>query len=86
METRGLWWNIHELPHYKEIFYFLFLISLVFFFYGFYLKINRWAKGKPKNNFNDLGNRIKNMFEKSFLHKGWGKHKLPLIAHILVFF
>ncbi len=86
METRGLWWNIHEMPHYKEVFYFLFLISISIFFYGFYLRIKTWAKGKPKNNFKDFDKRIKNMFEKSFLHKGWEKHKIPLIAHILVFY
>ena len=88
METRGLWWNIHDFPHYKEIFYALFFISILFFIYGFYLKIKRWSKGKPKNNFNDtdIGKRIKNMFAKSFLHKGWGKDKAVILAHILVFY
>jgi len=86
METRGLWWNIHDFPYHKEIFYVLFVISLVFFIYGFYLKIKTWAQGKPKNNFNDFPKRIKYMFDKSFLHKGWGKNKLVLIAHILVFY
>lgn len=86
METRGLWWNIHDFPHYKEIFYTLFLISLVFFIYGFYLKIKNWTRGKPKNNFNDFVPRIKKMFLGSFLHKGWGKDKAAIWAHILIFY
>ena len=96
METRGLWWNIHDFAHYKEIFYALFLISLLFFIYGFYLKIKNWARGKPKNNFDDFSNRIKNMFERSFLHKGWqGKGTggqgdkgkgIVVLAHVFVFY
>ena len=86
METRGLWWNIHDFPFYKEIFYALFFISVLFFIYGFYLKIKTWARGKPKNNFNDVQDRIKQMFEKSFLHKGWGKNKGIVLAHIFVFY
>ena len=86
METRGLWWNIHDFPHYKEIFYSLFLISLVFFIYGFYLKIKRWSCGKPKNNFNNVFPRLKKMFLGSFFHKNWGKNKFIIFAHILVFY
>ncbi len=88
METRGLWWNIHDFPHYKEIFYTLFFISVLFFIYGFYLKIKNWSRGKFKNNFNNIPKRIINMFTKSFLHKGWRKQgkNFVLIAHILVFF
>ena len=86
METRGLWWNIHDFPHYKEIFYSLFFISVLFFVYGFYLKIKNWTRGKPKNNFNDIGKRITNMFARSFLHQGWGKNKLVIISHVLVFY
>ena len=86
METRGLWWNIHDLPYYKEIFYSLFFISLVFFFYGFYLKLKTWSQGKRKNDFFEITNRILIMFEQAFLHKNWGKEKLPIIAHILVFY
>lgn len=86
METRILWWNIHDFPHYKEIFYTLFLISALFFIYGFYLKIKTWARGKPKNNFNNIPGRIKNMFFGSFLHKGWGKNKFVVISHVLVFY
>ena len=86
METRGLWWNIHDLPHYKEIFYSLFYISLLFFIYGFYLKIKNWSRGKPKNNFNDFFSRLKIMFLGSFFHKGWGKNKFVILAHILVFY
>ncbi len=86
METRGLWWNIHDFPYHKQIFYVLFVISLIFFIYGFYLKIKTWAQGKPKNNFNDIPKRVKYMFDRSFLHKGWGKNKFALIAHILVFY
>ena len=90
METRGLWWNIHDFPHYKEIFYILFFISVLFFIYGFYLKIKVWSRGKPKNNFQNIPKRILTMFEKSFLHKGWkktGKHgnSVVIISHILVF-
>ena len=85
METRGLWWNIHDFPFYKEVFYALFFISVLFFIYGFYLKIKSWSCGKPKNNFNNITGRIKNMFERSFLHKGWGR-SLAVIAHILVFY
>lgn len=85
METRGLWWNIHDFPHYKEIFYTLFFISVLFFIYGFYLKIKAWSQGKPKNNFNNIPLRLKNMFEKSFLHKGWEKYKVIRAAHGLVF-
>ena len=66
METRILWWNIHDFPHYKEIFYTLFYISVIFFLYGFYLKIKKWSTGKPKNNFNNIPGRIKNMFDRSF--------------------
>lgn len=86
METRGLWWNIHDLPHYKEIFYSLFYISLLFFIYGFYLKIKNWSRGKPKNNFNNFFHRLKQMFLGSFFHKGWGKNKFVILAHILVFY
>ena len=86
METRGLWWNIHDFPHYKEIFYSLFLISVIFFIYGFYLKIKRWACGKPKNDFNDFGLRIKTMFDRSFLHRKWGQDKLVIFSHIFVFY
>jgi len=86
METRGLWWNIHDFPHYREIFYTLFYISVLFFIYGFYLKIKNWSRGKLKNNFNNIPNRLKNMFEKSFFHKGWEKYKVLRLAHGLVFF
>ncbi len=86
MESRALWWNIHDVPHYKEIFYTLFLISVFFFVYGYYIKIRIWGRGKPKNNFNDISSRIKNMFLKAFLHKGWGNNKLVIFAHILVFY
>ena len=86
METRGLWWNIHDFPHYKSIFYSLFYISFAIFIYGFYLKIKTWSQGKPKNNFNDIPKRIKYMFEKSFLHKGWQHNKIVMIAHIWVFY
>ncbi len=91
METRGLWWNIHDFPHYKEIFYTLFFVSVLFFIYGFYLKIKNWSRGKFKNNFNNIPTRIKNMFLKSFLHKGWETKKrrgnnFVLIAHILAFY
>ncbi len=86
METRGLWWNIHDFPHYKEIFYSLFYISLLFFIYGFYLKIKNWSRGKPKNNFNNFFPRLKKMFLGSFFHKGWGKNKIAILAHILVFY
>ena len=85
METRGLWWNIHDLPYYKEIFYTLFFISVLFFIYGFYLKIKAWSQGKPKNNFQNIPGRLMNMFTKSFLHKGWGKN-FVIIAHVLVFY
>ena len=73
METRILWWNIHDFPHYKEIFYTLFYVSVIFFVYGFYLKIKKWSTGKPKNNFNGFGTRVKNMFSRSFLHQKWGE-------------
>ena len=86
METRSLWWNIHDYPFYKEIFYSLFYISALIFVYGFYSKIKRYLRGKPKNNFNNLSKRFTNMFSKSFLHKGWGKYKIVLLAHILVFY
>ena len=86
METRGLWWNIHDFPHYKEIFYTLFFISVLFFIYGFYSKIKTWSRGKAKNNFQDIPKRILNMFQKSFLHKGWEKYKILRLAHGLVFF
>src|SRR3989338_6423912 len=86
METRGLWWNIHDLPYYKEIFYTLFFISVLFFIYGFYLKIKNWSRGKPKNNFNNLPKRFWNMFCGSFLHKGWGKRDIVTFTHILVFY
>lgn len=86
METRILWWNIHDFPYYKQIFYALFLVSVFFFVYGFYLMIKNWLGGKPKNNFNNLPKRIWKMFLGSFLHKGWGKNKLPIVAHILVFY
>lgn len=86
METRGLWWNIHDFPHYKEIFYSLFLVSVLFFIYGFYLKIKTWSRGKPKNNFNNFFPRLKKMFLGSFLHKGWGKNKIVIFAHILLFY
>lgn len=98
METRILWWNIHDFPHYKEIFYFLFLISIFFFIYGFYLKIKNWSRGKPKNNFDNIPKRIKQMFFGSFLHQGWDsgtkrrtdetarRRNLSTFAHILVFY
>ncbi|MBI3309398.1 MAG: (Fe-S)-binding protein [Candidatus Melainabacteria bacterium] len=86
METRGLWWNVHDFPFYKEIFYTLFFISLIFFFFGFYLKIKNWTRGKPKNNFDHLPKRFLNMSLGSFLHKGWGKNKVVILAHILVFY
>lgn len=86
METRGLWWNIHDFPFYKEIFYTLFFISLLVFIYGFYLKIKNWARGKPKNNFDNIPKRFWRMFAGSFLHKGWGKNKIVVLAHILVFY
>lgn len=86
METRGLWWNIHDFPFYKEIFYTSFFISILFFIWGFYLKVKNWSRGKPKNNFNNLPLRFWNMFSGSFLHKGWGKNKVVVLAHILVFY
>ncbi len=86
MESRGIWWNIHDIPNYKTIFYSLFLISLGIFIYGFYLKIKKWSCGKPYNKFQDLNNSIKIMFAGSFLHKGWGKQKMPVIAHMLIFY
>ncbi|MBI1858357.1 MAG: (Fe-S)-binding protein [Candidatus Melainabacteria bacterium] len=86
METRGLWWNVHDFPFYKEIFYTLFFISLIFFVFGFYLKIKNWKRGKPKNNFDNIPKRFLNMFLGSFLHKGWGKNKVVILAHILVFY
>lgn len=86
METRTLWWNVKDLPFYKEIFYGFFIISIVIFFYGFYLKINRWSKGKPLNNYKNYPSRFQNMFSRIFLHKGWGKEKLPILAHGLVFY
>ena len=86
METRGIWWNVHDFPHYKEIFYTLFFISLIIFLYGFYSKIKTWSQGKPKNNFNNIYERIKKMLIGSFLHKGWGKDKAVTFAHVLVFY
>jgi len=86
METRGLWWNVHDSPFYKEIFYILFFISLIFFVFGFYLKIKNWKRGKPKNNFDNIPKRFVNMFLGSFVHKGWGKNKVVILAHILVFY
>lgn len=86
METRGLWWNIHEYSYHKEIFYSLFLISLIFFFYGFYLKIKIWSKGRPENNHIDFKQHLITMLSGTFLHKGWGKNKLAIFAHILVFY
>lgn len=86
METRGLWWNIHDAPYYKEIFYSLFFVSVLFFVYGFYLKIKNWTRGKLKNNFNDIGNRMSHMLAGSFFYKSWGKDKLPILAHVLVFY
>ena len=86
METRGLWWNIHDVPHYKEIFYALFFVSILFFIYGFYLKIKNWSRGKPKNSFNNYWKRFLKMFSGVFLHKGWGKRDLAIFAHILVFY
>lgn len=86
METRGLWWNIHDFPYYKEIFYTLFFISALFFIYGFYLKIKNWSRGKPKNNFNNLLQRFWNMFCGSFLYKGWGKGNFAVFTHSLVFY
>ena len=86
METRGLWWNISDFPFYKEIFYFLFFISLIFFVYGFYLKIKRWSAGKPADYSGYSLSGIVRMFKRSFLHKGWGKNKAVVFAHILVFY
>ena len=85
METRILWWNIHDFPHYKEIFYSLFFISALFFIYGFYLKIKNWSRGKQKNDFQNIPRRILNMFCRSFLHKGWERYKILRFAHGLVF-
>lgn len=86
METRELWWNVHDFPRYKEIFYFLFFVSLIFFFYGFYLKLKNWARGKSTNNFAGFSVGINNVFSKTFFYKGWGKNKFVIIAHILVFY
>ena len=86
METRGLWWNIHDFPHYKEIFYGLFFISLSIFTYGFYQRIKDWSRGKPKNNFGNIKERIKNMLIKSFTYKKWGKDRIPILAHVSVFY
>ena len=86
METRSLWWNVHFFPYYKETFYSLFIISAVIFLYGFYLKIKTWARGKKKNNFNNLPGRFKNMFLGSLFYKSWGKDKFAIFAHALVFY
>lgn len=86
METRGLWWNIHDIPHYKEIFYAIFFVALAFFTFGFFIKIKNWSRGKPKNDFGAYLPRVINMFEKTFFHKGWGKNKFIVAAHILVFY
>lgn len=85
MVTRSIWWNIHDTLYYKEIFYTLFFISILFFLYGFYLKFKNWACGKQKNNLGSVASCIRNMFNRGFLHRRWGKN-LATLAHILVFY
>lgn len=94
METRILWWNIHDFPFYKEIFYTLFIISACFFIYGFYLKIKGWTRGKKINGFKDISSRIKNMLSRSLSFKSWSEKSnrgnkeraLVGLSHALVFY
>lgn len=94
METRILWWNIHDFPFYKEIFYTFFIISACFFIYGFYLKIKGWTRGKKSNDFKDIPSRIKNMLSRSLSFKSWSEKSnrgnkervLVGLSHALVFY
>jgi Fe-S oxidoreductase/nitrate reductase gamma subunit len=94
METRILWWNIHDYPFYKEIFYTFFSLSFVFFIYGFYLKIKNWSRGRKVNNFENISERIKNMLYRSFVYKAWSEKSnkgnkeraLVGLSHGLVFY
>ena len=94
METRILWWNIHDYPFYKEIFYSLFFISACFFVSGFYVKLKNWSSGKPANNFKNISVRIKNMLSKSLSYKSWAEKSnkgnkeriFVALSHGLVFY
>ncbi len=94
METRILWWNIHDYPHYKEIFYTFFIISFIFFVYGFYLKIKNWSRGRSISQKKDTFAQIKDMLIKSLTYKHWAeksnKHNkersLVAAAHGFVFY
>lgn len=94
METRILWWNIHDFPFYKEIFYTLFIISACFFIYGFYLKIKGWTRGKRVNGFKNISSRVKNMLSRSLSFKSWSEKSnrgnkervLVGLSHALVFY
>jgi Fe-S oxidoreductase/nitrate reductase gamma subunit len=81
MPTRELYWNIQG----HNWMYLLFLISLVFFIYGFYRHYKLWRLGQSENRVDNIGRRIANVFIYGFGHKKILREKLPGTMHFLVF-
>jgi Fe-S oxidoreductase/nitrate reductase gamma subunit len=88
LETRELWWNIND-PLSKTFFYFLAILSLLIFSYGFIKKLLWIFKGrnnKFEDRFTDFKSRIFTLLSFGLAQKKILRKRTPGIAHLMTFF